>query len=235
MWSQTNLGRYIIERESEQINEQINRVPGVNILQLGSLRGTQWLNLNRRCNSYVLDSPDICVNDCALFGDFQSLPFKSESIDIVILRHTLEATKQPQEVLHESERILSPDGHIIISGFNPYSLFGVMRLSERYAVSDAWEGSSISIGRVKDWFAVLGLDLTVEMQVKLSHKIIKKEYGKHFRFLGELADYSLSMNSGVYVLMARKRTIPLTIQSAKWARQSKNPNSPIQASPKVKS
>lgn len=235
MWSQTNLGKYIIERESEQINEQINRVPGVNILQLGSMRGTEWLNLNRKCRSYVLDMPERCGDDCTIFGSYASLPLQQESMDVVILRHTLEATKNPQEVLHEAERILSPDGYIVISGFNPYSLFGIMRFSEKYAISGAWEGKSISIGRIKDWFAVLGLDLTVEKQVKLSHKVIKKEYGRHFEFLGELADYSLSVKSGVYVLMARKRTIPITLQRAKWTHKSKSVNSPIQASPKVKS
>ncbi|THB70194.1 MAG: class I SAM-dependent methyltransferase [Gammaproteobacteria bacterium] len=235
MWSQTNLGRYIIDQESEQINQEINRVPGVNILQLGAMRGTKWLNLNRRCNCYVLDTPQHCNNDCALFGKFESLPFQAESMDVVILRHTLEATQNPQEVLHEAERILSPDGYIVISGFNPYSLFGVLRFAEKYTTYGPWEGNSISIGRIKDWFAVLGLDLTVERRVKLSHKVIKKEYGDHFEFLGDLADYSLSVRSGVYVLMARKRTIPLTLQKSKWIDKGKRINSPIQASPKIKS
>ncbi len=235
MWSQTNLGKYIIDLESEQINQEINKLPGVNILQLGAIRGTSWLNLNRRCSTYVLDLPERCDNCCAIFGKFESLPLQPESMDIVILRHTLEATKKPQEVLHEAERILSPDGYIVISGFNPYSLFGIMRLSEKYSVSGAWEGRSISIGRIKDWFAVLGLDLTVDKQVRFNHKIVKKEYGNRFEFLGDLANFSLSFKSGVYVLMARKRTIPLTLQRANWDQKSKNVSTPIQASSKVKS
>ncbi len=233
MWSQTLLGKYIIDKESDQISDEINSVPGVNILQLGALRGTKWLNLNRQSQSYILDTRERCGAECALFSNFESLPFQSESMDIVILRHTLEATSKPQEVLHEAERVLSPDGYIVISGFNPFSLFGVMRLAEKYAVSDSWEGKSISIGRIKDWFAVLGLDLVVEKKIRLSHKVIKKEYGASFEFLGDLADYSLSVSSGVYVLMARKRTIPLSLRPSKWLNKSKNIATPIQASPKV--
>lgn len=233
MWSQTNLGKYIIDLESEKVNQIINRVPGIKILQLGALRGAKWLNLNRKFQSIVLDTLDRSSSDCNVFGKFESLPFSSESMDVVILRHTLEATTNPQGVLHEAERILSPDGYLVILGFNPYSFFGVLRVAEKYSETGEWEGRSLSIGRIKDWFAVLGLDLTEEERVKLSHKVIKDEYGKKFEFLGSLADYSLSVQSGVYILMARKRIIPLSLQKSSWREKGKRVNSPIQASSKV--
>ncbi len=233
MWSQTNLGRYIIDLESEKINQIINRVPGVNILQLGTLRGTKWLNLNRKFQSYILDTPARCGSDCNVFGELESLPFSSESMDVVILRHTLEATTNPQTVLHEAERILSPDGYLVILGFNPYSFFGALRFAEKYTETGEWEGETLSIGRLKDWFAVLGLDVTEEERVKLSHKVIKDEYGKKFEFLGELADYSLHIQSGVYILMARKRIIPLSRVKNGWREKGNRVSSPIQASQKV--
>lgn len=229
MWSRTDLGRYIIDQESEQINQIINRVPGIRILQLGALRGAKWLNLNRNFQSFVLDIPDRCGSDCNVYGNFESLPFSTESMDVVILRHTLEATKNPQEVLHEAERILSPDGYLVILGFNPYSLIGVLRFAEKYSETGEWKGSSLSIGRIKDWFAVLGLDLIEEKRVKLSRKVIKDECGKKFKFLGALADYSLSVQSGVYILMGRKRIIPLSLQKTSWIDKGKRVYAPIQA------
>ena len=56
---------------------------------------------------------------------YDELPFASQSIDLVALPHVLEFTDDPHEVLREVARVLMPEGRLIITGFNPLSLWGM--------------------------------------------------------------------------------------------------------------
>jgi SAM-dependent methyltransferase len=56
--------------------------------------------------------------------DFAELPFASQSLDLVVLPHVLEFAAEPHQVLREVERVLIPEGQVIICGFNPASLWG---------------------------------------------------------------------------------------------------------------
>ena len=60
-----------------------------------------------------------------LQGSGDALPIKSESVDVVVLSHTLEHASHPHEVLREAHRILIPEGYVVITGFNPTSLWGL--------------------------------------------------------------------------------------------------------------
>ena len=50
------------------------------------------------------------------------------SIDLVILPHILECIDNPRQLLAEACRIIKPEGHIIICGFNPHSLWGLKKI-----------------------------------------------------------------------------------------------------------
>ncbi len=54
-----------------------------------------------------------------------------DSIDLVFLPHTLEFSADPHQVLRETERVLIPEGRVIILGFNPLSSLGLWRLFRR--------------------------------------------------------------------------------------------------------
>jgi len=57
--------------------------------------------------------------------DYTALPFAAASIDLVLLPHVLEFASNPHQVLREVERVLVPEGQVVIAGFNPISLFGL--------------------------------------------------------------------------------------------------------------
>jgi ubiquinone/menaquinone biosynthesis C-methylase UbiE len=61
----------------------------------------------------------------ALNLDFDALPFDSASLDLVVLPHTLELASDPHQTLREVERVLVPEGRVVIVGFNPASLWGL--------------------------------------------------------------------------------------------------------------
>lgn len=56
---------------------------------------------------------------CAL----PQLPLLSGSVQTLLLPHGLELCAQPEELLRECFRVLLPNGKLVLSGFNPYSLW----------------------------------------------------------------------------------------------------------------
>ncbi|MBH5329487.1 methyltransferase [Eikenella sp. S3360] len=56
---------------------------------------------------------------CAL----PQLPLASGSVRVLLLPHGLELCGRPQELLLECFRVLAPYGRLVLSGFNPYSLW----------------------------------------------------------------------------------------------------------------
>ena len=59
---------------------------------------------------------------------WHELPFDAQSIDLILLPHALEFIDNPHEVLREVDRVLRPEGRVLILGFNPWSLFGLRRV-----------------------------------------------------------------------------------------------------------
>lgn len=93
--------------------------------------------------------------------DFSELPFASQSLDLVVLPHILEFASEPHQVLREVERVLIPEGQVVISGFNPLSLWGLrQRLSRRVAEPFLPQaGRFISLPRLKDWLKLLSFEI----------------------------------------------------------------------------
>ena len=89
------------------------------------------------------------------------LPFEAQSVDLIVMPHTLEFTSDPHRLLREAERVLMPEGQLIILGFNSLSLWGarqsVGKMTRRPFVPAAVD--LIAFTRLKDWIKLLGFDL----------------------------------------------------------------------------
>lgn len=93
--------------------------------------------------------------------DFTELPFASQSLDLVVLPHLLEFAVEPHQVLREVERVLIPEGQVIISGFNPASLWGMRQAAGRLTGGAFLprDGEFISLPRLKDWLKLLNMEV----------------------------------------------------------------------------
>ncbi|MDX5299731.1 MAG: methyltransferase domain-containing protein [Gammaproteobacteria bacterium] len=88
----------------------------------------------------------------------EELPFGNESLDLVILHHTLDISVQPHQALREASRVLKGGGRLLVVGFNPLSLWGAWRLcSRRQRVP--WSGRFMAWSRVEDWLRLLAFEL----------------------------------------------------------------------------
>ena len=95
----------------------------------------------------------------ALAADPMQLPLASQSVDLVVLPHALESTADPHLVLREAERVLIPEGQLVISGFNPLSLWRLRQLFARKGSGAPWDERFIGLLRLKDWLHLLGFEL----------------------------------------------------------------------------
>jgi SAM-dependent methyltransferase len=100
-----------------------------------------------------------------VLANFEALPFPSQSLDLVVLAHTLELADDAHQTLREVERVLMPEGRVVVIGFNPASLWGIgghgartaARLGLRAAAPDT--GELLGPRRLRDWFKLLGLQV----------------------------------------------------------------------------
>jgi SAM-dependent methyltransferase len=105
----------------------------------------------------------------SLVCDFDALPLDAQSMDLVVLPHTLELAEDPHRALGEVDRVLRPEGHAVILGFNPTSLWGLrQRLGHlRRSVGLAGHkplfmpraGEFIGYRRLRDWLRLLSFDV----------------------------------------------------------------------------
>ena len=78
---------------------------------------------------------------------------------MVLPPHVLESSAHPHRVLREVERVLVPEGSVVISGFNPLSLWGLRRLLARRGAEAPWSGHYRSAMRIRDWLTLLGFEI----------------------------------------------------------------------------
>lgn len=93
------------------------------------------------------------------------LPFASESMDLIVLPHALElsgSVERARRTLKEAARVLVPQGRLVITAFNPLSLWGLRQRLSGIGLGGPYlpSGSSlVTLARLRDWFGLLGLDI----------------------------------------------------------------------------
>ena len=60
-----------------------------------------------------------------IIAESYSLPFESDSVDLLVAPHILDFSIYPQDSLREIIRVIKPGGHLVITLFNYYSLFSI--------------------------------------------------------------------------------------------------------------
>ncbi len=164
-WLEQPAGRYIRQWEEQRFSVLTANIFGYHAVQLG-LPQIRGLAANRMPFHWYSDSvahqnEGQDQNCIALVHDMHELPFDTQSIDLVILPHVLEFADEPHQILREVERILIPEGRLIISGLNRSSLWGTRQLIGRRFGAHflPHEGEYIRPARLKDWLKLLSLEV----------------------------------------------------------------------------
>lgn len=201
-WFRERTGAYLLRQERAVLAEVLPTVFGFYLLQAGAWGSAQGLLQTSPIRSRTL--LDAHATDADLRADPGHLPFASDALDAVLLPHTLERAADPHQLLRETERVLTGEGHLIVLGFHPWGPWG---LRAQIAAAPAWSGRFIRAGRLQEWLAVLGFET-----VRVSHYLFRPPI-THAALLVKSAfldHWRWRLTAGAYMLVARKRVLCVT-------------------------
>lgn len=209
-WYRLPLGRMLAEVELKALAEQLPTLFGYHLLVIDPPWECCTLKDSRIPHHVIQSVTHLTQPEAGLAGNTENWPILTDSVDAIVLPHTLELSSDPHQVLREADRSLIPDGHLVIIGFNPFSLWGVRRILSRNNGRMPWGTRFQSLSRLKDWLGLLGFD-TLH-----SHYLFQRPPVQNKRLLEKLyasrpaGGYGHKLLSATYILVARKRTVVMT-------------------------
>ena len=215
-WLATPLGAYTLARERAWLDKLTPDIFGYHAVQFG-LPEFDLLRESRITHRLVV-SPTLAAH-ATVAAQFHELPFEALSVDLCLLPHTLEFADNPHDILREVNRIMRPEGRVVIIGFNPWSLFGVKRLWSDHRMP--WCGQFISLVRMKDWLQLLGFEASQGHLTCYIPPVQSTKWQRHWRFMEGAGDRWWGVAGGVYMFEAIKRVKGLRLMAPAW-NQSRN-------------
>jgi SAM-dependent methyltransferase len=210
-WLATPPGQYVLAREQAYFDNAVADIFGYHALQLGM----EELDL-LRASRIPLRVHVGRGAGAGLRADFRDLPIESNSVDLMVLPHTLEFSDHPHQIVREVARALRPEGQVVIAGFNPLSLWGLRRgLGSRDEFP--WQGRFIHLPRVKDWFALLGLEIVAGSMACYAPPCADQKWLDRFAFMEKAGDRWWPIAGGVFFLQAIKRVRGIRLIMPKWS------------------
>lgn len=225
-WFQSALGQTILEDEQRHIDESVADLYGFHLLQLSVNRDVDLTRNSSIQHRFSMvpslkqaPSQNAIHQNRGLISavtEGEKIPLESESVDVVMLHHTLEFSENPHQLLRETERVVIPRGHVLIVSFNPFSWMGLWKSMARFGGSAQWRHHSLRLGRVVDWLRLLDFE-----PVKVHHGfyrwpvdhsgVIKKTQWMEKFFCGTKLPFG-----GYYMILARKDVVGMTPIRPAW-------------------
>lgn len=222
LWYETALGKKLAQREKEILEKCLPNLFGYYLLQCGcpevkleKMAGS-WLKSSRVSSQICLDYESSEGVHCQ--SHLAHLPMKSDSLDIVVLPHVLEFSSSPHQVLREVERVLIAEGHVVILGFNPWSIWNVFRLFLFWRKQAPWNAHFLAASRVMDWLVLLGFDVVERHSYFYQFPVQSENMLNKMSFLEKIGQRFCTGFGGSYAIVARKRVQTLTPIRPRWQR-----------------
>ncbi|WP_460537381.1 class I SAM-dependent methyltransferase [Chitinimonas naiadis] len=209
-WLTSPLGQYVLEREQAFFERAVADVFGYYAVQL-ELPAFDLLDANRMPTRLTAGLSDGCQLAC----DPAQLPFPAASVDLLVLPHTLDFHTDPRLVLREAERVLVPEGRLMLTGFNPWSLWGATRLGKRKS-GTPWQAQFLGLPRVKDWMALLGFELESSGVCCYAPPLTHSRWRDRFAFMETAGGRWWPVGGGVYCLEVVKRVRGMRLIAPSW-------------------
>ena len=224
-WFSTELGQRLAAQEKAILDKYLPDLFGYYLLQCGcpeikaERQAGNWLSSSRVSSRFCIDYERNQGVSCQ--ASLSQLPMKSDSLDIVILPHVLEYSSEPHQVLREIERVLIAEGHVVILGFNPWSMWNLFRVFNFWKKPAPWNSHFLPASRVMDWLALLGFDVVQREGYFYQLPVQSNKIDKKLGFLEKIGHRLWPKLGAAYVLVARKRVETLTPIRPRWRSQQK--------------
>ncbi|HEX6296471.1 MAG TPA: methyltransferase domain-containing protein [Burkholderiales bacterium] len=213
-WFSTPQGSYVLDWEIAQFDSAVDDVFGFRAVQIG-LPEVDFLRQNRIQYRFTL----ALEPGAALAADPLQLPLASQSVDLLALPHVLEFHEHPHDVLREAERVLMPEGQVVISGFNTASLWRARQLFTPRRAGSPWDARFIGLLRLRDWLRVLGFELNGGAFGCYAPPFRQRLWLDRFAFMEKAGARWWPVAGGVYIIRAIKRVAGMRLVTPAWRRE----------------
>ncbi|RYX98273.1 MAG: methyltransferase domain-containing protein [Comamonadaceae bacterium] len=241
-WLKTPPGEYLLAWEREQFDDAVSDMFGYHALQLG-LPELDTLRSNRMPHRWLAGhelqpvaaqpgargphatsaGPLSSRPRAALLAHSGALPFPANSLDLVVLPHTLELGQDPHATLREVERVLVPEGRVVISGLNPASLWGMRqtraRFYQRAGLDDLFlpqAGEFIGYWRLRDWLRLLSFEVESGRFGCYRPALESQKWLSRFEWMDKAGQRWWPIFGAVYFVVAVKRVRGMRLMGPAW-------------------
>lgn len=250
-WFDTPPGQYLLAWERKQFDAAVADRFGYHALQLGlpeldtlaaNRMPHRWLTLPECPEQHwgldngteTAPSPRV-----ALVTHAAALPFAANSIDLVVLPHTLELSADPHAVLREVERVLVPEGRVVISGLNPTSLWGLCQRSSRACAQlglggTRWArlflpeaGDFIGQWRLRDWLRLLSFEVETTQFGCYRPAVRTEKWLQRYAWMDRWGERSWPILGAVYFVVAVKRVRGMHLLGPSWKPRQASAAAPV--------
>lgn len=213
--SQGDLARDELEKALEPI---IERIFGYYLVKLGSLSSQISLTAcpikqQYNCAPHSNKHNQLCAQS-------DKLPFQNNSVDAFVVLGELDFAQDPHQIIREIDRAITADGRVVIAGFNPFSIAGVIKYLPINRKNILHQGRFFTSGRIKDWLQLLNFEIVQQENLVYSSLFMRKQLNSQSTIQKFCKRY-LPWFSSMYIIEARKREIPLSPVKPVWKVQRK--------------
>ena len=242
-WLKTPPGTYLLAWEQAHFDQAVSDIFGYHALQFG-LPELDALQANRMPHKWLaqtylpgaavlvpaqgysvngMETNSISSPRVSLLADSASLPFPEGSLDLVILPHTLELGSDPHSALREVARVLVPEGRVVISGFNPASLWGLRQrrayLYRQFGYGELFlpqAGEYIGYWRLRDWLRLLNFEVESAHFGCYRPALTSQPWLDRFDWMDTAGERWWPIFGAVYFLVAVKRVRGMRLLEPGW-------------------
>ena len=235
-WFETPPGRYLLAWERAEFDLAVGDIFGYHALQLG-LPELDTLQANRMPHKWLALSNPASVAAAvkpALVTSFGALPFEAASLDLVVLPHALELHPDPHATLREVERVLVPEGKVVISCLNPASLWGLRQrrahLYRRLGFGELYlpdAGEFIGYRRLRDWLRLLSFEVETSSFGCYRPAMVSEKWLERWDWMDGLGERWWPIFGAVYFMVAVKRVRGARLIGARWRRSKPMATAPV--------
>jgi SAM-dependent methyltransferase len=239
-WFQTAPGQYLLQWERAQLDRAVADVFGYHALQLG-LPELAGLQANRMPHQWLaVAHAGQAAPSTAIVSDFAALPFAQGSLDLLVLPHALEFSADPHATLREAERVLVPEGRVVICGLNPTSLWGWKqrreRAYQRLGLGKLYlpdSGDLIGYWRLRDWLRLLSFEVESGNFGCYRPAARSAAWLDRMAWMDSLGSRYWPILGAAYCITAVKRVRGMRVLGPAWKRQNKMAVAPVSIAPRA--
>ncbi|HUR90745.1 MAG TPA: methyltransferase domain-containing protein [Ramlibacter sp.] len=223
-WFETPAGRYLLAWERAEFDRAVADIFGFHALQLG-LPELDALAANRMPHRWLALSEPAETGGIkpALVTDFAALPFEENSLDLVVLPHSLELNVDPHATLREVERVLVPEGKVVICCLNPASLWGLRQrrahVYRKLGFGELFlpaEGEFIGYWRLRDWLRLLSFEVEASTFGCYRPSFMTDRWLERVDWLDHVGERWWPIFGAVYFMVAVKRVRGIKLIGRAW-------------------